>query len=513
MTNGKILDLEGDVLAVGDSQTGTDPREILRHKVAVSITDVAKRPTFRRADLRGFDFTGRSIDAAGDGTSPLRSCFAGASFAGSKLVSASLVGLDLRGADFTRCDMRGIYILACDLSGAIFDDADLSSDKQHSGGERRTWIRNCVFDLVQARNAKFSRASALHSKSAVGATFVGCDFHQAAFYGDWDNSVFETCTLEWATVGRPQVAAWPDDDRFGLRVTPDCNMRSLSMAGALSRPTLLPASYSVEPYLAPDEERRRWFSELPVVDYFDNLGALDRARPYHDTAGKTEVREEFEAAWKARWSFEYQSLPAPDSRTTARLELVTPDDETDEIVRVRALFSKPLALGYSAIRDQGFAVQGGAVVGARRVDGRSDLWELVVKRGFHSVTVTTLDALVDPDTGSPVSTASVTIPGKSRPVAATTAVEPQPPAPAGMKWQRKGSLLHPDRQFIPGATVNIWVRDNGTGLLRVMAASSLEGQMVDLGVGPPFRLVKRRRGLYVANLSISAVKKLAKTWP
>ena len=46
---------------------------------------------------------------------------------------------------------------------------------------------------------------------------------------------------------------------------------------------------------------------------------------------------------------------------------------------VRASFSEPIAIGYKAFRDHSFDVTGGSVTRARRVNGRSDLWEITVK--------------------------------------------------------------------------------------------------------------------------------------
>ena len=54
-------------------------------------------------------------------------------------------------------------------------------------------------------------------------------------------------------------------------------------------------------------------------------------------------------------------------------------EHTGHSFRVRVEFSKPLSTGYATVRDQGFRVTGGRVTGARRVDKRSDLWELTVE--------------------------------------------------------------------------------------------------------------------------------------
>ena len=46
---------------------------------------------------------------------------------------------------------------------------------------------------------------------------------------------------------------------------------------------------------------------------------------------------------------------------------------------LRASFSEPIAIGYKAFGDHSFDVTGGSVTRARRVNGRSDLWEITVK--------------------------------------------------------------------------------------------------------------------------------------
>ncbi len=55
----------------------------------------------------------------------------------------------------------------------------------------------------------------------------------------------------------------------------------------------------------------------------------------------------------------------------------------------RLAFNEPVAISYKALRDESFAVTGGQVTRARRVDGRSDLWEITVEPDSHAdVTVT-----------------------------------------------------------------------------------------------------------------------------
>ena len=63
-------------------------------------------------------------------------------------------------------------------------------------------------------------------------------------------------------------------------------------------------------------------------------------------------------------------------------------------IRKRITFNRPLATGYATVRDQGFNVTGGRVTGARRVDRRSDRWELtIVSDRSGDMVVVSTDAL------------------------------------------------------------------------------------------------------------------------
>ncbi len=57
-------------------------------------------------------------------------------------------------------------------------------------------------------------------------------------------------------------------------------------------------------------------------------------------------------------------------------------------ITLRLQFSEAIVTGFRVLRDEAFSVTGGAVTGARRVDGRSDLWEIRVEpSGSGPVTV------------------------------------------------------------------------------------------------------------------------------
>ena len=48
-------------------------------------------------------------------------------------------------------------------------------------------------------------------------------------------------------------------------------------------------------------------------------------------------------------------------------------------IRFRVAFSEGINISYTTLRDDAFTVSGGEVTGARRVDGRHDLWEMTVE--------------------------------------------------------------------------------------------------------------------------------------
>ena len=64
---------------------------------------------------------------------------------------------------------------------------------------------------------------------------------------------------------------------------------------------------------------------------------------------------------------------------------------------VKFYASEPLATGYAKVRDDGFLVVGGEIIAARRVDGRSDVWQLLIRPSGPSggITITAQEALRD----------------------------------------------------------------------------------------------------------------------
>ena len=71
------------------------------------------------------------------------------------------------------------------------------------------------------------------------------------------------------------------------------------------------------------------------------------------------------------------SAPPSDDPLTASLESAPDAHDGESAFRVRVAFSEAIATSYQDL-DEGFTVTGGAITSVRRVDRRSDLWELEV---------------------------------------------------------------------------------------------------------------------------------------
>ena len=63
---------------------------------------------------------------------------------------------------------------------------------------------------------------------------------------------------------------------------------------------------------------------------------------------------------------------------TALLQGVPEAHDGEDAFGFRVAFSEDIGIGFRSMRDDSFTVSGGAVTGARRVDGRNDLWEITV---------------------------------------------------------------------------------------------------------------------------------------
>ena len=66
---------------------------------------------------------------------------------------------------------------------------------------------------------------------------------------------------------------------------------------------------------------------------------------------------------------------------TAELQGMPEAHGGEDAFTFRVAFSEDVGTGFKALRDHSFTVSGGEVTGARRVDGRNDLWEITVEPG------------------------------------------------------------------------------------------------------------------------------------
>ena len=74
---------------------------------------------------------------------------------------------------------------------------------------------------------------------------------------------------------------------------------------------------------------------------------------------------------------------------TASFEGVPEAHDGQSAFSFRVAFSEEIGISYQTLRDESFTTTGGAVTGARRVDGRNDLWEITVEpSGADNVTIT-----------------------------------------------------------------------------------------------------------------------------
>ena len=74
---------------------------------------------------------------------------------------------------------------------------------------------------------------------------------------------------------------------------------------------------------------------------------------------------------------------------TASFEGVPEAHDGQSAFSFRVAFSEDIGISYQTLRDESFTTTGGAVTGARRVDGRNDLWEITVEpSGADNVTIT-----------------------------------------------------------------------------------------------------------------------------
>ena len=76
-------------------------------------------------------------------------------------------------------------------------------------------------------------------------------------------------------------------------------------------------------------------------------------------------------------------MPGPGPETepalTASFEGLPEVHDGEEGFHFRVAFSEEIGIGFRSMRDDSFTVDGGEVTGARRVEGRHDLWRITVE--------------------------------------------------------------------------------------------------------------------------------------
>ena len=83
-------------------------------------------------------------------------------------------------------------------------------------------------------------------------------------------------------------------------------------------------------------------------------------------------------AWAAKPAAQTAAQETEETPLTARVEAAPAGHDGETPFTLRLVLSEPVRNSYRAVRDDAFEVTGGTVTRARRVDGRSDLWEVTV---------------------------------------------------------------------------------------------------------------------------------------
>ena len=397
----QIKNLDGGVIS-----EGANAKVILEVDTSPRVHTL-RRKSFKRANLRNLNLEGAKICASSDVKSSRRSDFMGADFAGAKLKGAQLVGLDLRAANFTGCDMRGVAFALCDMRGACLDDVDMSGYTEDKTGHV-SWISECILDRLRASDADFQEAQ-MNAKSAEGAVFRDCNFEDAGFKGVWNDATFYSCNLEDTypgSHGGGQGAA------FGVHLSSDCNTTDMFLEKCSRVPTTLPTDHVELPDEAWDEDgfeveheddlfdesRKSAAAEARKKIYAlaEKMMAQDAARVEQVKKKRQQARADELRASAARREKEAQRLrDVVEAARKQRARAIAPKvvalppligefesgliSRKGRVYQKRVTFNRPLATGYATVRDQGFTVTGGRVTGARRVDRRSDRWELTIQ--------------------------------------------------------------------------------------------------------------------------------------
>ena len=85
----------------------------------------------------------------------------------------------------------------------------------------------------------------------------------------------------------------------------------------------------------------------------------------------------------------FEGVPEAHDGLIGSFEGVPEAHDGQSAFSFRVAFSEDIGISYKTLRDESFTTTGGAVTGARRVDGRNDLWEITVEPlGAENVTIT-----------------------------------------------------------------------------------------------------------------------------
>ena len=411
----EIRNLDGDVIA-----RGTDVKAILEAETSARV-HLMRRKSFKRTDLRNLDLEGAKICASSDVNSSRRSDFMGSDFSGAKLKGAQFVGLDLRAANFTGCDMRGVTIVLCDMRGACLDDVDMSGYTEDKTGHV-SWVSECVLDRMRASDSDFQEAQ-MSAKSAANAVFRDCNFEDAGFKGDWNDATFYSCNLEDTFPGSYSGPG----AKFMVHLSSDCNTADMLLLNCSGTPTTLPDNSVEVPDEAWDEYGFEIEHEDDIFEESRKSAAAEARKQAYALAAKMMAQDDIRAAEarKKRQKAQANAVRAAAARRekeakrlrdvveaarrqrakdiapkVAALPPLAGEFESGlvssdgRVYKKRITFNRPLGTGYATVRDQGFQVTCGRVTGARRVDRRSDRWELTIQSdGTGNMVVISTDAL------------------------------------------------------------------------------------------------------------------------
>ena len=398
--------------------------DLLKAETSTRITPL-RRKSFRHANLRGKDLEGARICASSDASSQRRSDFMGADFSNSNLKNAQFCGLDLRAADFSDCNLQGASFVMCDLDGSKFHRVAMHEHTENKTGYYPS-VMNCTIRHMKAVGADFTGAMFIlpgpgsQHMSANMARFEDCEFDRVNFSGDWTNATFLKCDLSNSYPGSYVKGG----ARWDVAISHDSNIDGMLTKNCDRQHNIIPEG-SVE---VPDEAWDEDGFEVSPNDGFQVKADLARsvkraaARAYAEAMAAKIMAQDAKAKAKAKkirldrkakarknWlaekarakkarlareqAYAQQVQAAEQERISREVEVakqvVTMPPLTGSFIttlgpynigpfKVRVAFNRPLSTGYATVRDQGFMVSGARVTSARRVNRRSDLWELTL---------------------------------------------------------------------------------------------------------------------------------------